>query len=255
MRRLTMFLLVLGIAEIVWRVVGDRFVVLNALGGLFASWLHPDIADEGLAEIGPDYGHAAWLLLAVALASMALYLTRAPRGAGMPASSRRMGLATMAFVVVMWLLLISSEGVIRTMQTALRSHDGTDNAKGDPVLALVGACHDAIRKHFAGKPIVTIDSGLDPAQAYIYTYELARAPSLHFVQLARSSREVSPESVAPSLRTLRPPIEGGYIVQGSVLYSGDTPAVNWSDHREYHCAMLVKSGRYEVRDLRFNMVR
>ena len=93
------------------------------------------------------------------------------------------------------------------------------------------------------------------AQASIYTYEPERAPNLHVVRITRTINDVSPASVAPSLRTLRPPIQGGYIVEGLVLYSGDNPSVNWSDHREYHCAMLVKGDRYEVRDLRFNMVR
>ena len=96
----------------------------------------------------------------VALASVAVYLTRAPRGAGTPASSRRVGMATVALVVVASLLLISSDGVVRAMQTALRWQDDYRNANSkNPVLALVGACHDAIRKHFAGKPVVTIDSG------------------------------------------------------------------------------------------------
>jgi len=256
MRRVTIFLLVLGVAEIVWRIAGDRFVALNAVSGLFASWLHPDMADEGMAYILPDYSHAAWLLLVVVLAGVAMYLTRAPRSAGTPASSRRVGMATAALVVVASLLLISSDGVVSVMQTASRWQDDYRNAHSkNPVLALVGACHDAIRKHFAGKPIVTIDSGLDLTRAYIYTYEPKGAPNQRIVGLTRTMNDVSPESVAPSLRTLMPPIEGSYLVEGLVDYSGDNPAVNWTDLREYHCVMVVKGGRYEVRDLRFNLVR
>jgi len=254
---LIVFLLVLAAAELAWRLAGHRFDVANVVGWQLTNWLHPyESARAEPVELAQDYAHAAWLLVAVPLAAAAAHFESVRAVARATTTSHRMGWLLLALGVAGVAVLITPEMIATPVLRAWQAREPDRHvAKESPPLALVRTCHDAIRKHFAGKPVVTIDSGIDPAQAYIYTYELDRAPSMHFVRLARSSSDVSPASVAPSLRGLAPPIQGGYIVSGLVLYSGDNPAVNWSDHREYHCGMLVTGDRFEVRDLRFNVVR
>lgn len=159
-------------------------------------------------------------------------------------------------VTALLVFLLSAEPDLtpeqRTAQAEYEQATGTGAASYDRVLALLSHCHDSIRKRFAGKAELTIDGGLVPTRSYIYTYVLR---GIRFVRVAASEREVSSESVGAAIGSLMPPIQGGFIVEGLVIYSGDHPAVSYRDYREYHCSMLVTGDRFEVRDLRINPIR
>jgi hypothetical protein len=249
----------LGLAEVAWRVGARSWEGINRIGTALVGWLHPDlsVAPEAM-QVANDYTHAIWLLAALVVACALLGLVKVTTKSDLWVPSPWVAILPIvaAAVTVLAYILTLENGPTpeqRTINAENEQATGTGAASYDRVLDLVSNCHAAIRKRFAGKTEVTIDGGLDLHRSYIYTYKLH---DMRFVRITAAQRDVSAESIGAPIRELMPPIQGGFQVEGLVIYSpGDNPAASFRDYREYHCAMLVKGERYEVRDLRINPIR
>lgn len=249
----------LVLAELVWRVVATRWEALNRIGAELVRLMHPDMPQTPeAAEIASNYGHVLWLLLALVIAWTVLRLVKATIKADLWVPSAWVVLlpAAVVGVTVSAFVLLVQRGAItpeeRTLQAEIEQATGSGPASYDRVLALLSNCHDSIRKRLKGKGVVIIDDGLAPVGSYVYTYTKR---DVRFVRIAKSERDVSVASIGAPVQSLMPPIEGPYMVEGLVNYSGDNPQVSFRDYREYRCSMQVTDGRYEVRDLRINPIR
>lgn len=250
----------LAAAELAWRAAANRWPQVIRFGDELVARLHPDVREASdLEAIGSNYVHALWLLAALVLACALLGLVRAMLKRDLWVPSPWVPLLPSFIAVAAALPFLLAEPGPTPEQRSLRAEEeqasGTGAASYGRVIALISHCHDALRKRLAGKAEVIIDDGLDPAVSFIYAYSLPEIPDQHFVRMAASEREVVSGSLGRSAVALMPPIEGGFQVQGLVIYSGDDPAVSYRDLREYNCAMRVNGERYDVRDLKIKPVR
>ena len=250
----------LAAAELAWRVAAHRWAQVIRIGDELVARLHPDVREASdLEAIGSNYVHALWLLAALVLACALLGLVRAALKRDLWVPSPWVPLLPAFIVAAAALPFLLAEPGPTPEQRSLRAEaeqaSGTGAASYDRVIALISHCHDALRKQLAGKAEITIDSELDPAVSFIYAYTVPEIPGQRFVRMAGSERVILSGSAGKSAAALMPPIEGGFQVQGLVIYSGDDPAVSYRDLREYTCAMLVSGERYDVRNLRIQAVR
>jgi hypothetical protein len=250
----------LAAAELTWRVAAHRWAQVIRIGDELVARLHPDVREASdLEAIGSNYVHALWLLAALVLACALLWLVRAMLKRDLWVPSPWVPLLPLFIVVAASLSFLLAEPGPTPEQRSLRAEEeqasGTGAVSYDRVIALMAHCHDALRKRLAGKAEVDIDNGLDPAVSFIYAYRMPGIPGQRFVRMAASEKEVLSGSLGRSAGALMPPIEGGFQVQGLVIYSGDEPAVSYRDLREYTCAMRVSGERYDVRDLTIQPVR
>lgn len=250
----------LAMAELAWRVAGQRWAWLVHGGAELVRRLHPDItASPEAADIALGYSHALWLLLAVVLACAVLGLFRATLLPGLWAPSPWVALLPVVAVVAAGVVfLVRTDDAQptpeqRSLQAEHEQASGTGAASYERVLKLVDGCHASIRQRLASQAGLLIDDGLVPAESFVYTYELRGAPGQRIVRVAATERDVASGSLAAIARALMPPIDGGYQVEGLLSHGGTN--VESRSYREYHCSMRVTGERYEVRDLRLNPIR
>ncbi len=210
------------LAEVVWRLTARNWEGINRVGTELVGWLHPDLSvtPEAL-PIASDYTHAIWLLAALVVACTLLGLVKLTTRSELWVPSPWVAILPVvaAAVTVLAYILTMDDGPTPRQRTIIAEQEqamGTGAASYDRVLDLLRTCHVAIRKRFADKTSVTIDGGLDLNRSYIYTYRLN---DMRFVRVTAAQRDVSAESIGAPIRELMPPIEGGFQVEGLVVYS------------------------------------